>query len=338
MPTSASRRKNCRQDRCNPLKSVSDSARPSLDPGALPDAIRHQLAFRLTPPDWHPFLQLARIDRPIGYWLLVLPCWWSSTLAALVAHKPPHLWHLLLFLVGAIAMRGSGSTYNDIVDRDLDAKVERTRHRPVASGRVRVPAARLFLVAQALLGFLVVIQFNLFTILLGIGSLAIVAVYPFMKRITSWPQLVLGLAFAWGGLVGWAAAFGALAIPAVLVYAAAIAWTIGYDTIYAIQDARDDPAAGIKSTARLFGPHLRLAVALLYAAAVGLMEAALLTAGAGANSLAQIGILAFAAHLAWQVSRVRTDDPVSALALFRSNRDAGLILFAGLAVAALAGL
>ncbi len=303
--------------------------------GVLPDAVRHQLAFRLSPPSWHPFLQLARIDRPIGYWLLVLPCWWSSTLANLVANKPPHTWHLALFLIGAIVMRGSGSTYNDIVDRELDARVERTRHRPVASGRVGVGTARIFLVVQALIGFLVVIQFNLFTIFLGIGSLVIVAIYPFMKRVTSWPQLVLGLAFAWGGLVGWAAAFGSLAAPAFLVYAGAIAWTIGFDTIYAVQDARDDPAAGIKSTARLFGRHLRLAVGLLYSLSVICLESAL-TAGHQAGMLvAQLGVLAFAGHLAWQVRQLRTDDPALALRLFRSNRDAGLLLFLGWAVAAI---
>jgi 4-hydroxybenzoate polyprenyltransferase len=303
--------------------------------GLLPDALRHQLAFRLTSPRWHPFLQLARIDRPIGYWLLTLPCWWSSALASLVARQPLHVWHLLLFLVGAIVMRGSGSTYNDIVDRDLDARVERTRHRPLASGRIGVASARRFLVAQALIGFLVVIQFNLFTILLGIGSLAVVAIYPFMKRVTSWPQLVLGLAFAWGGLVGWSATFGTLAKPAFLVYAAAVCWTIGYDTIYAVQDARDDPAAGIKSTARLFGPHLCLAVGILYGATVLLMEGALLTGGVAGHLFAQMGILAFAGHLAWQVNRLRPWDAPLALELFRSNRDAGVLLFAGLALAAL---
>ena len=302
---------------------------------ALPDAVARQWAFRLAPPAWHPFLQLARLDRPIGYWLLTLPCWWSSLVASLVAHAPPQLWHLALFLIGAIVMRGSGSTYNDIVDRHLDAKVERTRHRPVASGRVSVPAARAFLVVQALVGLLVVVQLNLFTILLGIGSLAIVAIYPFMKRVTSWPQLVLGFAFAWGGLVGWAARFAALAPPAFLIYAAAIVWTIGYDTIYALQDAADDPAAGIKSTARLFGEHVQLAVGLLYAVAVILVEAALVAGGVAASPVAQIGVLGFAGHLGWQVARIDANDPRGALRLFRSNRDAGLILAAGLALAAI---
>lgn len=304
---------------------------------ALPDAVGRQLVFRLSPPSWHPYLQLARIDRPIGWWLLVLPCWWSSALASLATHRPPNLWHLALFLVGAIVMRGSGSTYNDIVDRDLDAKVERTRHRPVASGRVGVAAAQVFLVALALVGFFVVVQFNLFTILVGIASLAIVAVYPFMKRVTSWPQLVLGFAFAWGGLVGWAAQEGSLAPPAVLVYLAAIAWTIGYDTIYALQDAKDDPAAGIKSTARLFGRRVRLAVGLLFALAVVAAEGAVVLVGAAHDLLAQAGVAAFAAHLAWQIFAIEPEDAARALRLFRANRDAGLLLFAGLALAAWAG-
>lgn len=288
-----------------------------------------------TPAAWHPFLQLARLDRPIGYWLLTLPCWWSSLLASLASHERPDVWHLLLFLVGAIAMRGAGSTYNDIVDRHLDAQVERTRYRPVASGRVSVAAARVFLVAQALVGLAVVVQFNLFTILLGIASLAIVAVYPFMKRFTAWPQFVLGLAFAWGGLVGWSAHFATLAPAACLIYAAAVVWTIGYDTIYAVQDARDDPAAGIKSTARLFGRRIKSAVGLIYVASVVLLEAAVLAAGAGANPGAQAGVLGFALHLAWQIRRLDADDPAGALLLFRSNRDSGLIVCAGLALAAL---
>ncbi len=310
---------------------------PAADPrlAALPDAVRPGPLLRVAPVAWRPYFQLARLDRPIGYWLLVLPCWWSSLLATLAAGRAPNLWHLLLFLVGAIAMRGAGSTYNDIVDRDLDAKVERTRHRPVASGRVGVPAARLFTAAQALVGFVVVMEFNWATIGVGIASLAIVAAYPFAKRATSWPQLVLGLAFAWGGLVGWVAERGALATPALLVYAGAVLWTIGYDTIYAIQDARDDPAAGIKSTARLFGRRVRLAVGLFYGAAVACLEAALLAAGVGGALAAQAGVVGLALHLGIQVRRIDAADPAGALALFRSNRDAGLILGAGLAVAGL---
>ncbi|WP_246725481.1 4-hydroxybenzoate octaprenyltransferase [Beijerinckia sp. L45] len=302
----------------------------------LPDAAPGQLLFRITPRSWQPYLQLARLDRPIGWWLLVLPCWWSSALASIAAHQPPHVSHLALFVVGAMAMRGAGSTYNDIIDRYVDAKVERTRYRPIPSGRVSVAAARIFLVFQALIGLAVVLCFSRFTILLGMASLVIVAIYPFMKRISSWPQLVLGLAFAWGGLVGWAAAMGSLAGAPVWLYAGAVLWTIGYDTIYAIQDARDDPAAGIKSTARMFGASVRPAVGVIYGGALILIEGALFSAGIGGNALAQLGVAGFALHLGRQIWRVDAADPVGALALFRSNRDAGLILFAGLALAALA--
>ena len=314
---------------------MTDNARAVSSAEPLPDAARGQILVRITPHAGLPYLQLARLDRPIGWWLLVLPCWWSSALASIVAHQPPRIVDLGLFVVGAMTMRGAGSTYNDIVDRFVDAKVERTRHRPIPSGRVSVAAARVFLVLQALIGLGVVLHFNTFTILLGMASLAIVAIYPFMKRFSSWPQLVLGLAFAWGGLVGWAAAFAALAPAAVWLYAAAVLWTIGYDTIYAIQDARDDPAAGIKSTARLFGPYIRPAIGILYLGAVGLIEGALSGAGVAGDVWAQVGVAGFALHLGWQVWRIDPADPARALALFRSNRDAGLILFAGLLLAAL---
>ena len=313
---------------------MTDNARAVSPTEPLPDAARGQILVRITPRAWLPYLQLARLDRPIGWWLLVLPCWWSSVLASIVAHQPPHIVHLGLFVVGAMTMRGAGSTYNDIVDRFVDAKVERTRHRPIPSGRVSVAAARVFLVLQALIGLGVVLCFNPFTILLGMASLAIVAIYPFMKRFSSWPQLVLGLAFAWGGLVGWAAVFAALAPAAVWLYAAAVLWTIGYDTIYAIQDARDDPAAGIKSTARLFGPYIRPAIGVIYLGAVALVEGALSSAGVAGAVWAQIGVAGFVLHLGWQVWRIDPADPARALALFRSNRDAGLILFAGLVLAA----
>jgi 4-hydroxybenzoate polyprenyltransferase len=187
---------------------------------------------RYAPVRARAYLRLARLDRPIGSWLLLLPCWWSSALAAIVAHRPiPNLWHVALFFVGAFAMRGAGCTWNDIVDRDLDARVERTRSRPIPSGQVSVRQAAAFLIAQALVGLLVLLQFNAFAIATGIASLAIVAVYPFMKRYTYWPQIVLGLAFSWGALMGWAAAFGRLDGPALLLYAGTISWVIGYDTI-----------------------------------------------------------------------------------------------------------
>jgi 4-hydroxybenzoate polyprenyltransferase len=235
---------------------------------------------------------------------------------------------LALFFVGAFAMRGAGCTYNDIVDRDLDASVERTRSRPIPSGKVSVFSAGVFLVAQALVGFAVLLSFNVFTIGLGIASLAIVAVYPFMKRITYWPQIVLGLAFSWGALMGWAAAFARLDAPALLLYAGAIAWVIGYDTIYAHQDREDDALIGIKSTALLFGERTKPMLALFYGLAVILVGVAGLISGAGL--VFAIGLLAFAAHLAWQIARLDIADPDRCLALFKSNRDAGLILFAGL--------
>jgi 4-hydroxybenzoate polyprenyltransferase len=236
----------------------------------------------------------------------------------------------LLFLIGAIAMRGAGCTYNDILDRKLDANVERTRGRPLPSGRVSVRAAAAFLVAQALIGLAVLLCFNRFSIWLGIASLGVVAVYPLMKRVTSWPQAALGLAFSWGALMGWSASAGSLALPPLLLYASAFAWTIGYDTIYALQDARDDAIVGIRSTARLFGRRAQLGVGLFYAASAALAYAAIELAGGGLIALA--GWLSFSAHLGWQVSKIEGANPATALRLFRSNRDAGLILFAGIAL------
>jgi 4-hydroxybenzoate polyprenyltransferase len=288
-------------------------------------------------PAWsRPYLRLARLDRPIGSWLLLLPCWWSSALAAVAAHKAaPSLLHLALFFVGAFAMRGAGCTWNDIVDRDLDGSVERTRSRPLPSGQVSVTQAAAFLALQALVGLAVLLSFNAFTILLGAASLAIVAVYPFMKRITYWPQIVLGLAFSWGALMGWAGAFGRLDAPALLLYAGSIAWVIGYDTIYAHQDRDDDALIGIKSTALLFGDRTKPMLALFYSLAVILLGAAGFAAGAG--PVFALGLLAFAAHLGWQIVRLDIADPDRCLALFKSDRDAGLILFAGMLADAYVG-
>src|SRR6476619_2440969 len=198
-------------------------------------------------PDWlKPYLRLTRLDRPIGWWLLLLPCWWSSALAAVADGAwGPSPWHILLFLIGAIVMRGAGCTWNDLVDRDIDGRVERTRSRPIPSGQVSVRAAVVFLVLQALIGLLVLIQFNRFAIGVGIASLGVVAIYPFMKRFTYWPQIFLGLAFSWGALMGWTAAFGRLDWPALVLYAGSICWVIGYDTIYAHQDREDDALIGI---------------------------------------------------------------------------------------------
>jgi len=281
-------------------------------------------------PAWsRPYLRLARLDRPIGSWLLLMPCWWSCALAAIAAgDAAPNPTHLALFFVGAFAMRGAGCTWNDIVDRELDARVERTRSRPIPSGQVSLAQAAAFLVLQSLIGLAVLLSFNRFTIGLGIASLAIVAVYPFMKRITYWPQIVLGLAFSWGALMGWAAQFSGLALPAFLLYAGSIAWVIGYDTIYAHQDREDDALIGIKSTALLFGERTKPMLVLFYTLAVLVIGAAARAAGAG--PVFALGLLAFAAHLGWQVVRLDIADPDGCLALFKSNRDAGLILFAGL--------
>lgn len=286
-------------------------------------------------PAWvRPYLRLARLDRPIGSWLLLIPCWWSLALAAVTAGQPPSLWHALLFFIGAFAMRGAGCTWNDIVDRDLDARVERTRSRPIPSGQVSIPGAAVFLLLQALAGLVVLLQFNTFTILVGLASLAVVAVYPFMKRVTHWPQIVLGLAFSWGALMGWPAVFGRLDWPALLLYGGAIAWVIGYDTIYAHQDREDDALIGIKSTAILFGERTRPLLASFYAVAVLLLGLAGWSAGASVTFV--VGLLVFASHLAWQIWRLDIADPLLCLALFKSNRDAGLILFAALVLDALA--
>jgi 4-hydroxybenzoate polyprenyltransferase len=290
-------------------------------------------------PAWsRPYLRLSRLDRPIGSWLLLLPCWWSSALSAIASHAgapnvwQPGVWHiapsLALFFIGAFAMRGAGCTWNDIVDRDLDKSVERTASRPIPSGQVSVTQAAVFLVIQALVGLAVLLTFNTFTIGLGIASLVIVAIYPFMKRITYWPQIVLGLAFSWGALMGWAAAFGRLDLPALLLYAGSISWVIGYDTIYAHQDREDDALIGIKSTALLFGPRTKPMLALFSGVAVIPLGAAGYSAGAGL--VFALGLLAFAVHLAWQIVRLNIADPDNCLVVFKSDRDAGLILFAGL--------
>jgi 4-hydroxybenzoate polyprenyltransferase len=277
-------------------------------------------------PAWlRPYLRLTRLDRPIGWWLLLLPCWWSAALAAIPAGRwGPDPWHILLFLIGAIVMRGAGCTWNDLVDRDIDARVERTRSRPIPSKQVTVAQATVFMLAQALIGLLVLIQFNRFTVLTGFASLLVVAVYPFMKRITYWPQIVLGLAFSWGALMGWPAAFGRLDWPAFVLYAGSIAWVIGYDTIYAHQDREDDALIGLKSTALLFGARTAPILAGFYAAAVVLIGLAGLLAGGGLIFV--LGLLAFAAHLAWQVMHLDVNDPAHCLRQFKSNRDAGLIL------------
>jgi len=284
---------------------------------------------RIAPSLTRPYLRLARVDRPIGTWLLLLPCWWSTALAAIAnGERVADLRLLALFAIGAIAMRGAGCTWNDILDRELDTKVERTRSRPIPSGQVSVIAAFAFLAALSLVGLAVLLQMNRFTIMTGIASLAIVAIYPLAKRVTNWPQSVLGLAFSWGALMGWAAVFARLDPPALVLYAGAILWVIGYDTIYAHQDRDDDAVIGVRSTARLFGAKTKPLLFIFFAGAVVLIGVAGILAGA--RWIFALGLLAFAAHLIWQVRRLDIDDPALCLRLFRSNRDAGLILFAGL--------
>ncbi len=281
-------------------------------------------------PEWlRPYARLARWDRPIGWWLLLLPCWWSVALAAISSNAHVNVWHLVLFLIGAIAMRGAGCTYNDLVDRDIDAQVARTKSRPLPSGQITVKQARIFLVSQALVGLLVLVQFNQFAILLGLASLPIIAIYPFMKRITNWPQIVLGLAFSWGGLMGFAARFGELnQLAPYCLYGAAILWTIGYDTIYAHQDQEDDALIGVRSTARTFGDNSQMLIGIFFGGAVFLAAIAIFASGGG--TYAALGLTGFGMHLGWQIATLQPDNAERCLMQFRSNRNAGLLLFAGL--------
>lgn len=305
------------------------------------DAVAGNWVDRLAPASWRPYLRLARLDRPIGAWLLLFPCWWSLALAEVSRLSPyPDLWYLLLFAVGAVVMRGAGCAYNDYVDRDYDAKVARTASRPIPSGQVKPAHALAFAIVLALVGFAVLVQFNTFTIWLGISSLALVALYPFMKRVTYWPQLVLGLAFNWGALMGWAAVKGELAAAPLLLYAGSVAWTIGYDTIYAHQDKEDDLMLGLKSTALRFGDATVDWVGGFYAAAIVLW--AMAAAAAGAHLIFYSALALIGLQLAWQVTTLDTSDAQNCLHRFRSNRDVGLALFLGLvadmAISRLAGL
>ncbi len=313
------------------------SAPPAGDSGRVADAPSQNWVYRVLPRGLWPYAQLARWDRPIGWQLLLWPCLWSATLAAgaQAAIGPvalgTYVWHLLLFVIGAIAMRGAGCTYNDLVDHRIDMAVARTRSRPLPSGRVSRKAAYAFTGLQALVGLAVLVQFNGVSIALGFASLIIVAAYPFAKRVTDWPQLVLGLAFSWGALMGWSAAFGSLGWAPVLLYVSAILWTIGYDTIYAYQDREDDALVGVRSTARRFGDHPRPWLAALYGAAVLFMALAFLAAGAG--FFAWLALAVAAIMLAWQILVLEITDAADCLALFKLNSTVGLIVFAGLVAA-----
>lgn len=292
---------------------VPDSERRGLI-GALPAAVR-------------PYASLIRLDRPIGAWLLFWPGAWAVALAGMGGGPiEPRGWSLIAWLaLGAWAMRSAGCVYNDIVDRDLDRRVERTRLRPVASGRVSLIGAWTLLAAMSLVGLVVLLQLERTAQLVALASLALVAAYPFMKRITWWPQAWLGLVFSWAALVGWPAATGEIEPAALLLYAGSVFWVIGYDTIYALQDREDDALVGVKSSALALGRHARLGVGICYTMALLLW--ALAFGEVRLERFALLGLLPMAVHLFWQVASLKSDDPANALARFRSNRFAGLLMF-----------
>jgi 4-hydroxybenzoate polyprenyltransferase len=287
---------------------VPDSERRGLI-GALPRPLR-------------PYASLMRLDRPIGAWLLFWPCAWSVALAGM---GPRGVGLIFWFGLGAWAMRSAGCVWNDIVDRDLDARVERTRLRPLASGRASLAGAWALLLALALIGLVVLLQLGRTAQIVALASLAPVALYPFMKRITWWPQAWLGLVFSWGALVGWPAVLGELGATALILWAGSIFWVIGYDTIYALQDREDDALVGVKSSALALGRHARKGVAICYAIAVALWGIALWRVRPDGLSL--VALLPAAGHLAWQVAALKPDRADDALARFRSNRMAGFVLF-----------
>ncbi len=321
--------------------------RPKDTAGTVADAPAHNWVDTLAPKALRPYLRLARFDRPIGAWLLLWPCWWS---VALAARQPPSGWRwavlgagangeglpdpilLLLFLVGAFTMRAAGCVWNDILDRDLDAKVARTASRPLASGQVTLRGAIVLLTLLLLVGLAVLLTFNVAAISLGFASMIVVVLYPLAKRVTFWPQAVLGLAFAWGALMGWTAFTGTLGWAPVILYAGAIAWVIGYDTIYAHQDKDDDAIVGIKSTALKFGARTKPMLALFYGIAFACICAAAYLAGVPTLPFGALA-LACAVQLTWQVVDLKIDDPADCLAKFRSNHMFGLFVFLAIVIA-----
>jgi 4-hydroxybenzoate polyprenyltransferase len=299
---------------------------PSPPPnGAVADAQRGNWVDAYLPDALKPYARLARLDRPIGFWLLFWPCGFSLAMAAMKNPAIGFDWRaLILCFIGAIVMRGAGCTFNDIVDRDIDDKVERTRSRPIPAGQVSVRNAAIFMGLQALVGLVILLQFNWFTVMIGAASLALVAIYPFMKRITWWPQLFLGLAFSWGALVGWSSQTGVISFAPLMLYLGAILWVIGYDTIYALQDVEDDALVGVKSTARLFGERAQPAVFLFYALAIVCWIVAAFQAGA--SYVFVVALLVPAAILIWQVATLNTKSPANALVRFKANHWVGLAL------------
>lgn len=304
---------------------------PTTPEGGVADAVQGNWVDRLAPAVTRPYLRLSRADRPIGTWLLLLPCWWGLLLAMLHdgAARWEDLWIFVGCAVGAFLMRGAGCTWNDISDRHIDGSVERTASRPIPSGQVSTLQALLWAIAQALVAFCILLTFNVPAILLGVLSLLPVAIYPFAKRFTWWPQVFLGLAFNWGALLAWTAHTGQLETPAVLLYLAGIAWTLFYDTIYAHQDTEDDALIGVKSTARLFGDASPRWLAWFMVITVALMGWAIISALPRGEILMLViclgGPWAMGWHMMWQLRRLKIDDTQRLLLLFRSNRDAGLI-------------
>jgi 4-hydroxybenzoate polyprenyltransferase len=307
-----------------------------LMPTASPaDAAADNWVDRYAPDAARPYLRLMRADRPIGTWLLLLPCWWGLALAA--AGRGESLATIgldaALFAIGAFVMRGAGCAYNDIVDRDFDARVARTAQRPIPAGQISVRSAWIFLVCLCFTGLVILTRFNAFTIALGVGSLALVAAYPFMKRITWWPQAWLGLTFNWGALMGYSAVAGELGPAPILLYLAGLAWTLGYDTIYAHQDKEDDALIGVKSSARALGSSTRAAVSVFYAITIALAAAA--GAAASLGPIYYLALMAPAAHFYWQIRNIDIDNSVVCLKVFKSNRESGLLILAALLLAAL---
>nr|WP_294849522.1 4-hydroxybenzoate octaprenyltransferase [uncultured Sphingomonas sp.] len=295
----------------------------------VPDSERSGLIGAL-PPILRPYASLMRLDRPIGIWLLYWPCAWSVALAGVQGQ-----WALFLWLgLGAFAMRSAGCVYNDIIDRDLDKKVERTRLRPLASGRVSPKAAWTLTIGLSLIGLLVLVQLKSAAQIVALLSIAPVAAYPFMKRITWWPQAWLGMVFSWGALVGWPAVTGEFQLPAFLLWVGSIFWVIGYDTLYAIQDIEDDELVGVKSSARALGSKAKQGVAIFYALALLGWSAAIWSVFA--EMVALVALVPAALHLAWQVVRINPNDGAIGLRLFRSNRFTGLLLFAAFLTVGLA--
>ena len=320
---------------------MSDAPGMPEPAGQVADAPRGNWVDRFAPPATRPYLRLSRADRPIGTWLLLLPCWWGVALAA--AQDAPRwfdLWIVLGCGIGALLMRGAGCTWNDITDRDFDGAVARTRSRPIPSGQVSVRQALVWMVAQALAAFAVLLTFPPLAVALGVGSLALVAVYPFAKRFTWWPQVFLGLAFNWGALLAYAAHDNSIGWPSVILWLAGIVWTLFYDTIYALQDKEDDALIGVKSTARLFAEDAKIWLRWFMMISVSLLALAIILAlvpqGGNLTALliALAGAWAFGAHMGWQLTRLDIDDPQSCLRLFRANRDAGMIVALFLAGAA----